>query len=293
MRYHVRHTTVYTYDDDVTDSYGVAHVTPRELPWQQVSGHEVSVMPGATDQHAWSDHYGNTATYFQVDEVHRVLRIEANSDVVVLTEERHEWADAQPWESCRPRERSDVADAWSAVEFALESDLVPRNERAFAYGAASLTPGRPVAEAALDLMHRIHEDFEYEQGATTVSSTIDDLFEAQAGVCQDFAHLTLACLRSHGLAARYVSGYLATDPPPGRERIVGADASHAWVAVWVPGGTWLAIDPTNDQRAGERYVTTAWGRDYSDVPPVKGVIFSEATSSKLAVEVDVAPLGAL
>ena len=133
------------------------------------------------------------------------------------------------------------------------------------------------------------------RGVVTVTSTIDDIFEKRAGVCQDFAHLTLACLRGHGLAARYVSGYLATEPPPGKERIVGADASHAWVEVWLPdptggAGEWLAIDPTNDQWAGDRYVTVAWGRDYGDVPPVKGVIFTEAKRSTLRVEVDVAPL---
>ncbi|WP_229053738.1 transglutaminase family protein [Aeromicrobium sp. Leaf350] len=290
MRYRVRHTTTYTYDEDVSDSYGIAHVTPRELPWQHVGQHDVTVDPGATDQWATSDHYGNTRTYFQVDQPHRVLQVEAVSDVEVLTEVRDEEADAQPWEACRPAGRRDVVDAWSATELVLRSELVPHAPLAHAYGAESLRPGRPLVEAAMDLMHRIHTDFTYEQGASTVTSTIDDLFEARAGVCQDFAHLTLACLRSHGLAARYVSGYLATDPPPGKERIVGADASHAWVSLWVPGGTWLALDPTNDQLAGERYVTTAWGRDYADVPPVKGVIYSEAKTSLLDVEVDVAPV---
>ena len=142
-------------------------------------------------------------------------------------------------------------------------------------------------------MHRIHADFEYDATATTVTSTVAETLRARAGVCQDFAHLTIACLRAHGLAARYVSGYLATQPPPGRERVIGADASHAWVAVWLPGrggGQWLAVDPTNDQWANDRYVTVAWGRDYGDVPPVKGVIFTEATKSTLKVSVDVAPV---
>jgi transglutaminase-like putative cysteine protease len=290
MRYRLRHTTTYTYDEDVSDSYGVAYVTPRELPWQRVGAHEVVVDPAATDLQQSVDHYGNTRTYFQVDEAHRVLQVEARSEVEVLAEVRDDVADGQPWEVCRPQERREVLDAWSATELVLTSDLVPHSPRAHAYAATSLTPGRPLVDAALDLMHRIHADFEYEQGATTVTSTIDDLFETQAGVCQDFAHLTLACLRSHGLSARYVSGYLATDPPPGKERIVGADASHAWVGLWVPGGTWLSIDPTNDQLANERYVTTAWGRDYADVPPVKGVIYSEASTSLLDVEVDVAPV---
>ncbi len=187
--------------------------------------------------------------------------------------------------------RDDVADAWQAQDFVLASSLADQTAAARAYAAESLTPGRPVGEAVTDLMHRIHADFTYDKTATTVSSTVDDIFAKRAGVCQDFAHLTLACLRTYGLAVRYVSGYLATTPPPGKERMVGADATHAWAAVWIPDGGWLAVDPTNDQWVDERYVTVAWGRDYADVPPVKGVIFTEAKTSNLKVEVDVAPLG--
>ncbi|EFQ83164.1 transglutaminase-like protein [Aeromicrobium marinum DSM 15272] len=289
MRYRVRHTTTYTYDDDVTDSYGVAYLAPRQLPWQQVTQHAVVVDPRPADTGSDTDYYGNTATYFQVDEPHTRLRIEADSTVEVVAEQHDRAVLGAPWEQARPSARPDVLDAWSAGDFALRSPLVDHTDEAFAYAARSLLPGRPIGEAATELMHRIHTDFEYEQGATTVSSTIDDVFGARAGVCQDFAHLSMACLRSHGLAVRYVSGYLATDPPPGKERIVGADASHAWAAVWLPGDGWLALDPTNDQPVGDRYVTVAWGRDYADVPPVKGVIFTEAKTSNLAVEVDVAP----
>nr|WP_281385757.1 transglutaminase family protein [Microbacterium marinum] len=155
-----------------------------------------------------------------------------------------------------------------------------------------MTPGRRIGEAATDLMRRIFRDFDYDKTATTVTSTVADALEARAGVCQDFAHVALACLRAHGVAARYVSGYLATQPPPGKERVFGADASHAWLAVWLPGtDQWLAIDPTNDQWADDRYVTVAWGRDYGDVSPVKGIIFTEAKTSTLRVQVDVAPVG--
>nr|WP_259392857.1 transglutaminase family protein [Microbacterium halimionae] len=151
-------------------------------------------------------------------------------------------------------------------------------------------PGRPIGEAVTDLMHRIYTDFDYDSTATTVTSTVPDVLEKRAGVCQDFAHLAIACLRSHRVAARYVSGYLATQPPPGKERIVGADASHAWLSVWLPGSDqWLAIDPTNDQWIADRHVTVAWGRDYADVTPVKGVIFTQAKKSKLRVSVDVSP----
>ena len=172
----------------------------------------------------------------------------------------------------------------------MESPKAEHVTDAHAYAAASLTPGRPIGEAATDLMHRIKADFDYDKTATTVTSSVAEVFRTRAGVCQDFAHLALACLRSHGVAARYVSGYLATQPPPGRERIVGADASHAWLAVWMPGSDeCLAIDPTNDQWANDRYVTVAWGRDYGDVSPVKGIIFTTAKRSTLRVSVDVAP----
>jgi transglutaminase-like putative cysteine protease len=173
---------------------------------------------------------------------------------------------------------------------------VEQVDEAREYAAASLTRHRPVGDAVTDLMHRIHADFDYDHTATTVTSTVGEVLSTRAGVCQDFAHLTLACLRSQGLAARYVSGYLSTLPAPGRPRVVGADASHAWVAVWLPDvlggsdGDWLAFDPTNDQWADDRYVTVAWGRDYADVPPVKGVIFTEAKKSTLLVSVDVAPI---
>jgi transglutaminase-like putative cysteine protease len=191
----------------------------------------------------------------------------------------------------RPLHAPEAAGAWSATDFALPSPLVEQVPGAHEYAATSLTPGRPIGEAATDLMHRVHADFVYDKTATTVTSTVEDILERRAGVCQDFAHLMLACLRSHGLAVRYVSGYLATTPPPGKARVVGADASHAWVEVWLGGGEWLALDPTNNQPAGDRYVTVAWGRDYGDVPPLKGVIFTEAKRSTMRVAVDVAPLG--
>jgi transglutaminase-like putative cysteine protease len=288
--YRVSHRTTYSYDEDVSDSLGIAYLVPRELPWQHVVAHELTLDPATDDATTDLDYYGNTATYFQVTSPHQVLDILATSEVEVDAPAYDPEALAVPWESARPMQREDVADAWRAQDFALSSSLADQTPAARAYAAESLTPGRPLGEAVTDLMHRIHADFTYDKTATTVTSTIDDIFDKRAGVCQDFAHLTLACLRAHGLAVRYVSGYLATTPPPGKERVVGADATHAWAAVWMPDGSWLAVDPTNDQWVNDRYVTVAWGRDYADVPPVKGVIFTEAKKSTLKVEVDVAPL---
>ena len=293
MRYRISHRTTYSYDEPVTDSFGVAYLTPRRLPWQRVDSSEVRVAPTPSDRASEVDYHGNEATYFQVTERHTTLEVDALSEVEVEDPVHSDEALSQPWERARPLRDPGLPGAWQASDFALASASVRLVPDAREYAAGSLAPGRGLGEAAQDLMSRIHRDFRYDRTATTVTSTIEDILEERAGVCQDFAHLTLACLRSHGLAARYVSGYLATEPPPGRERVVGADASHAWVEVWLPtaaGGEWLAIDPTNDQLAGDRYVTVAWGRDYADVPPVKGVIFTEAKRSTLRVEVDVAPL---
>ncbi|WP_243074396.1 transglutaminase family protein [Microbacterium sp. SS28] len=291
MKYLVSHRTAYSYSAPVRDSRGLYHLTPRSLPWQEVGANTVAVEPLPIDLHRDTDNYGNAVTYFQVTDAHRELVIESTTDVTVMEPRYDEDALAVPWERARPMLHADSPDAWAAVEFALESSRAAHAPGVAEYAAASLTRGRPIGEAATDLMHRIYADFDYDSTATTVTSTVDDVLRKRAGVCQDFAHFALACLRSHGIAARYVSGYLATQPPPGKERIVGADASHAWLSVWMPGSSdWLAIDPTNNQWANERYVTVAWGRDYGDVSPVKGVIFTKSKKSTLRVNVDVAPV---
>jgi len=292
VRYVVSHRTAYNYTAPVRDSRGLYHLSPRSLPWQEVGTSTVTVEPLPIDLHRDTDCYGNAVTYFQVTDRHRELVIESQTDVTVMEPRYDEDALAVPWERARPLLHTDAPDAWAAVEFALESPRAAHSTGVAEYAAASLTRGRPIGEAATDLMHRIKADFDYDSTATTVTSTVDDVLRKRAGVCQDFAHFALACLRSHGIAARYVSGYLATQPPPGKDRVVGADASHAWLAVWMPGSSdWLAIDPTNNQWANERYVTVAWGRDYGDVSPVKGVIFTKSKKSTLRVNVDVSPVG--
>jgi transglutaminase-like putative cysteine protease len=167
---------------------------------------------------------------------------------------------------------------------------VPVSGQLAEYAAPSFPAARPVLAALRDLSTRIHRDFAYEPGVTHVSTTIEEVLERKAGVCQDFAHLAIGCLRSLGLAARYVSGYLETEPPPGMQRLAGADASHAWVSLFVPGTGWVDIDPTNDQLVNDRYITTAWGRDYADVSPLKGVIFTQGSKHNLKVTVDVIPV---
>ena len=190
------------------------------------------------------------------------------------------------WEAARP---SGSAGALAA-EFTLDLRPPEITDAVRDFAAASFAPGRPLIEVITDLRHRIHTDFAYKSGSTTVSTRVAEVVAAREGVCQDFARLAIACLRANGLAASYVSGYLATDPPPGKQRVVGIDATHAWAAVWAPGDHWLAFDPTNDQMVDERYIVVGWGRDYADVPPLRGIIYTDSEHSVIDVEVDVAPL---
>ncbi len=298
-RYRVWHRTAYTYAKPVQDSVGVFHLAPRALPWQSVGESAVTVDPVPGDLSPDVDYFGNSATYFHLTDPHEALTIEASSEVAVEVPVYDTAALAQPWEAARPLLNPEAPGAWRAAEYAMRSARVQHVAEATQYGAQSLTPGRPIGEAVTDLMERIYRDFDYDKTATTVTSTVADAMRDRAGVCQDFAHVALACLRGNGVAARYVSGYLATQPPPGKDRVFGADASHAWLAVWLPGtgsdasgDQWLAIDPTNNQWANDRYITVAWGRDYGDVSPVKGIIYTKAKKSTLRVQVDVAPLEA-
>jgi transglutaminase-like putative cysteine protease len=284
--YRIEHRTTYTYDSDVTGSYGQFHLRPRDVDWQRCVAHEINVDPQPADLFRHLDLYGNTKSYFHVVRPHTTLTITAISVVEVERQDLDPDALAVPWERARPAHRSDQPDAWEATDFTFESPYVEIPPGIVEYAAKSFPSGRPIGEAATDLMHRVHDDFIYKSGTTTTSTKVSELLTDMRGVCQDFSHFMVSGLRSLGLAGRYVSGYLATRPPPGKPRLVGADASHAWVGCWIPGAGWLYLDPTNNRPADESHATVAWGRDYGDVPPVKGVIFSEAKKSQLKVSVD-------
>ena len=287
--YRISHDTAYDYDDVVVDSYGMVAARPRDIPdVQRLREHELTVTPRPSDRAEHTDSEGNAGTYFHVTEPHRHLLVSARS--LVEVESVVMPTDTTAWEDARPALRMDLPEAALAGEHAVPSPLVEPTAEVVAYAAESLRPGRPLVDAVVELTSRVHADFEYQPGSTDVSTRVPDVLSQRSGVCQDFAHLMIAGLRGHGLAARYVSGYLSTDPPPGRERMVGADATHAWLAVWTPGGGWVAVDPTNNCLVGDRHVTVGWGRDYGDVPPVKGVIFTEASTSTITVTVDVEPL---
>lgn len=291
VRYRITHSTDYAYDDDVGTSFGRAHLLPREDDRQHCELAAVTVTPAPAELREHIDWFGNRSTYFAVTTPHRELAVLAQSVVTIADPAPR--SPAPPWEAVRDRLRSGAADEQllEARGFALPSPRLPVLPAVADYAHDSFAPGRPVDEAAVDLIRRIHRDFRYVAGSTTVGSTVTELLERGTGVCQDFAHLAVAGLRAMGLAARYVSGYLETTPPPGKERLVGADASHAWAAVFT-GDAWLDVDPTNDRVADSSYVRIAHGRDYADVPPLRGVIFSDSTESVMRVAVDMVRLDA-
>lgn len=291
MLLHVVHETAYDYSPMVRTAQHMAHLKPRVTPTQQLLSHRLTVSPRPARQTESIDVYGNTRSFFSLQFSHEWLRVQAES--LVLTSVPPEPGDSVPWEEAAERMRYRRGMRYDpASEFAFASPYVPRDEAFVAYAQPAFAPGRPLLDAARDLMHRIHEDFEYAPATTDVNTPALEALEARRGVCQDFAHIMLGCLRSLGLPARYVSGYLLTEPAPGKPRLVGSDASHAWVAVYLPGadgpGTWADLDPTNDRAPGEDYVTLAIGRDYSDVSPMRGVIHGGANHS-LRVAVTVTP----
>jgi len=290
--YRVMHRTRYTYNDDVSSSYGRCYLTPRELPGQRVHSAVVEIEPEPDDRSTGVDVYGNQDSYFHVRTAHRELTVTAHSVVEVDPVDQGLVlgpAARTPWESARPAAVG-TREARLAAEFVLDLDPPEITPAVREYAAQVFTPGRPLVEAVTDLTTRIYTDFTYRSGATAISTRVDTVMRRREGVCQDFARVAIACLRSLGLAARYESGYLATDPPPGQEKVFGADASHAWAAVWLPDDRWLAFDPTNDKLVDERHVTLAWGRDYDDVPPLRGVIYTDSTKSQIDVSVDVSPI---
>lgn len=287
--YRITHRTDYRYSDVVTNSYGRGHLAPRDTDAQQCLEHRLEIDPAPSDRTESVDGYGNRSTYFQVTEHHRELTVTGTSIVAVEPPPAFRYgggAAIRPWEEARPT----GPDGALAVEFTLDLADPEITDEVRAYAAPSFIPGRRLIDVLVDLNTRIHTDFTYRSGSTTVSTRVAEVLVAREGVCQDFARLAIACLRANGLAAAYVSGYLATDPPPGRERMIGIDATHAWAAAWTPGDCWLGLDPTNDQLVDERYIVVGWGRDYADVPPLRGIIYTDSESSVIKVSVDVAPL---
>ncbi len=275
----VVHETRYDYAAPVNQSLHLAHLTPLADGGQRLLAHDLSIEPAPAQRNSDVDAHGNARLFFTLARPHRKLRVLSISRVCVSARHAALLASAAPpWEVVRQRLRYEFGARYDpAVEFAQPSPLVPRLRPLRDYGVASFTPRRPLAEAAIDLMQRIHADFEFEATSTDVDTPLLDAFTQRCGVCQDFSHVMIGVLRMQGLAARYVSGYLLTVPAPGQPALQGADASHAWVQVYCPdtpgiGDGWLDLDPTNDLVPGLGHVRLAVGRDYSDVTPLRGVI---------------------
>ena len=292
MLLHVVHETRYNYAPPVKTAQHMAHLKPAHNARQQLLQHRLTVSPAPAQQSEAVDVYGNTRAFFSLQSAHDVLRVTADS--LVATSPPALPRDGMSWEEARERLRYHRGAAYDpAAEFVFASSHVPRHDNFLAYARPSFTRERPLLEAARQLMERIHADFVYEPEATDVSTPALEALELRRGVCQDFAHVMLACLRSMGLPARYVSGYMLTEPPPGCARLVGCDASHAWVSIYLPAadgpGQWADLDPTNGRAPGEDYVVVASGRDYSDVSPLRGVIHGGARH-ELHVAVTVTPV---
>jgi transglutaminase-like putative cysteine protease len=291
MKLRVVHETAYDYDEPVTTSHHEIHLEPRAAPGQVVLSHRVEITPPPEAVYGRVDYFDNHASYFSLHEPHRSLRVVATSEVR-LDERRQLWLAprAGGWEESRDRIARDRRPEFlSAYEMTFPSRYVRLDDALRAYAVPSFPPGRPLFEAVRDLTKRIHAEFAYDPDATEISTPLAEVLEQRRGVCQDFAHLEIGCLRSLGLPARYVSGYLMTAPPPGQPRLVGADASHAWASIFSPDVGWVDFDPANDVVPSDRHVTIACGRDFGDVTPVRGVILGGGRHA-LRVAVDVAPV---
>jgi len=292
--YHVIHETEYRYRWPVSLSQQLLHLQPRAMPWQQVRHQSLTVSPLPVRRVDGADCFGNPCTRLEINEPHTRLQVIADMRLDV-----HARARAVPFDRTDAWERVVAACSYHSVpmsaglldvlRFRQESPYI-RIKHLFAdYALQDFTPERPVLEAAAALMSRIHAEFTFDPEATQVATPLTEVLERKRGVCQDFAHLMLACLRALGLPARYVSGYLLTQPPPGQPRLIGADASHAWVSVWCPEAGWTDFDPTNDVVPGTEHITLAWGRDFSDVSPLRGVILGGG-DHELDVRVTVMPV---
>ncbi len=291
MRYRVTHTTSYEYTGMVGHSYNEARLLPRECRQQRLISSRLEISPKESDFRVREDFFGNKIAYFAITEPHSEFVVTAISEVEVHGNVGQlGLSRGNSWEEVKDiLQRDKHMEVLEARQYTLDSPDIKTGPELAAYAKKSFTPGRPLFEAANDLMQRIYHDFTFDPEFTTLSTPVNTVLEHRRGVCQDFAHVAIGCIRSCGLAARYVSGYIETLAPPGKEKLVGSDASHAWFSVYVPDMGWMDFDPTNNQIPGDQHIIVAWGRGYGDVTPLKGVVFG-GQDHELKVSVDVARL---
>jgi len=273
MTYDIVHSTLYEYAAPVSVSRHVARLEPRVTAAQVREAFALKIFPEPDVRKTRTDYFGNQLCFFSIQQVHQRLEIVTRSRVQVRTPAPIDSETSPPWETVAELFRDPVSpEVVEPFEFVFDSPQVRASFDLAAYGRASFPQSKPLLAGAMDLTRRIFENFKFDPKATTVATPLEEVLEKRRGVCQDFAHLGIACLRSLGLPARYVSGYLRTHPPEGKERLQGTDASHAWFSVYCPGAGWVDFDPTNNVQPGEEHITVAYGRDFGDVSPVAGIL---------------------
>jgi transglutaminase-like putative cysteine protease len=286
VRYAISHRTTYGYHNSVSVSHHLLRLQPRSLPQQRTLTYELSSDPAPAVVETHPDYFGNLVSFVTIEGPHRQLAVTSHCEVEIVPKSVPDPSITPAWENVRDRCRDDYANCGEACEYYYPSALVPLRPEFKDYAVSSFPHDRPILEAGMDLMARIHADFQFDSQATTVATPVEHVFRQRRGVCQDFAHFQIACFRAVGLSARYVSGYLETVPPPGQTKLVGADASHAWVQLWCGAEGWVDLDPTNSLLPNERHITLAWGRDFADVSPLRGVLVGSGKHD-LNVAVDV------
>ena len=290
MRYAVSHKTIYHYNNVVSVSHHLIRLTPRQLAHQHPVNHHLKAEPAPAVMVSHHDYFGNIVNFVTIEGPHRQLAVHSECEIDVLPKNRVDPETTPPWEAVRDLCRGDSYNsAGDTSQFTFASPLIPLRPEFAQYTAPAFPAGKPILEAGIELMTRIHTDFEFDSQSTTVATPVEQVFRQRRGVCQDFAQFQIACLRALGLPARYVSGYLETVPPPGQTKLAGADASHAWIQLWCGEAGWIDLDPTNDLLPEEKHITLAWGRDFADVSPMRGVLVGSG-NHQLKVAVDVVPL---
>jgi transglutaminase-like putative cysteine protease len=292
VRYRISHTTKYDYADQVSQGYNIAYLIPRDCRGQRVVYSDIRIQPIPATRIRREDYYGNVVCYFSVEKPHRTLEVTVESEIEIAPSETRLLASGITCaEVLKTLKESRALSDIQATEFCFDSPMLTSSEALAEFGRDLFTPERPFFEAVSALNSRIFNEFQYDPGFSTVATPLAEVVKNRRGVCQDFAHLAIAVLRSLGYASRYVSGYLETLPPPGQQKMQGADASHAWFSVYIPGDDWHDFDPTNDVMPADQHITTGWGRDYSDVTPLKGIVFGGGADQRLTVAVDVERMG--
>lgn len=285
--YKIKHKTIYKYEDSVSHCLNIAHMYPLTTPYQECFRTFIDVQPRPSYSSFRKDYFGNNLFFFSIEDIHNKLEVTVESSVKTIPPEYATFNRSSSWEEAIVRvQKGETASDLAAKEFTLPSSFIPLHPKFAEYAMQSFPPGKTILEGVHDFTLRIFQDFEFDPIATTIVTPLQEVFETKKGVCQDFTHFAISALRSLKIPARYVSGYIETHPPPGQPKLQGSDATHAWLSVYCPNQGWVDFDPTNGKFLTDEYILTSVGRDYSDVSPLKGILFGGG-KHKLKVEVDV------